>query len=294
MAFVRGAAPLRCCALTKAGQRCGITAKAELRDSCGQLVAEPLRRGGRHCRFHICLFQCEPCVLGDDVLLFFLDLETTGLSLERDEIVEIGVVSDACGAVFGTVVRPRALPTIGKPVHGIEDVELSEGPAFEVAFARLVCFIDQVHSAVARAEDDTDEEVTCLPPRLLDEAPAVLIAAHNGMRFDFPMLLSQCQRRGVSLIPLERWHYVDSLTALRALDAEMHGGCIKLQCLVRGLASDGLRAHRALDDSLALRDVTRCVAGRLGLSTLDLLLPFAYQFDAGSSVAELSVLLDGK
>ena len=110
---------VRCSALTKAGQRCGITAAAELKDGSGQLVAEPLRRGGTRCRFHLCLFHTKALVPHNGGnLLLFLDFETTGLNICADEIVEIGLVSD-CGVIFSTVVRPLALPTEGNTVASL-------------------------------------------------------------------------------------------------------------------------------------------------------------------------------
>ena len=125
----------------------------------GEPVAEPLRRGGKRCRFHVSLFNSEPCIVEKDALLLFLDFETTGLSLENDEIVEIGVVCDASDAVFATVVRPLALPTVGEPVHGIGDEELAAGPAFPVAFARLVDFIERlVRAAIIEDAEETDGE----------------------------------------------------------------------------------------------------------------------------------------
>ena len=100
-----------------------------------KLVCEPLKRGGRHCLFHACLFCVKPSVLGDAIIVFF-DLETTGLSVLTDHIVEIGCV-DAKGVVFTTVVNPLVLSN-GHAVHGISDAELLEGLTFNDVFPRFV------------------------------------------------------------------------------------------------------------------------------------------------------------
>ena len=56
-------------------------------------------------------------------------------------------------------------------------------------------------------------------------------------------------------------------------------------------ASD-LRAHRALDDVLALRHVVTSVAQVLGVSVSDLLARHAHEVDMPSSLAQATVLLD--
>ena len=56
-------------------------------------------------------------------------------------------------------------------------------------------------------------------------------------------------------------------------------------------ASD-LRAHRALDDVLALRHVVTSVAQVLGVSVSDLLARHAQEVDMASSLAQATVLMD--
>ena len=71
-----------------------------------------------------------------------------------------------------------------------------------------------------------------------------------GCKFDFPILFVEMLRSGIGLEVFDRgWHFVDTLHVLRALDSDVTGGCVKLQCLVtRWQTYDGLlQAHRALD-----------------------------------------------
>ena len=56
-------------------------------------------------------------------------------------------------------------------------------------------------------------------------------------------------------------------------------------------ASD-LRAHRALDDVLALRHVVTSVAQVLGVSVSDLMARHAQEVDMTSSLAQVTVLMD--
>ena len=55
------------------------------------LIAAPLLAGNNCCLFHMSTFVVEPAPT-DNLLVTFLDLETTGLSLADDRIFEIGAL----------------------------------------------------------------------------------------------------------------------------------------------------------------------------------------------------------
>ncbi len=65
-----------------------------------------------------------------------------------------------------------------------------------------------------------------------------------------------------------------------------------MQCMVRACGDDGLRAHRALDDVVALRRVLERAGGRVGVSVSSLISPFVFAMDVPGTVAQLSGLLD--
>ena len=68
---------------------------------------------------------------------------------------------------------------------------------------------------------------------------------------------------------------------------------MKLQCLVKVLGDPAdLRAHRALDDCVALRHVAAALAEQVGLDLPLWLQRFACELDLRSSVLQLDVLLD--
>ena len=278
--------PARCRGTTKSGSRCSLTSESTLLDERGRAVAEPLRRGGECCLFHARPF-CSQAVELRGAVVVFLDFESTGLDVARDRIVEIGAA--AANGNFATVVSPGISSV--SAVHGIEEDELALGPAFPTAWARFVEFAEGLVDAAVHENSDSEDDNSPRLPRPPDERPDVLLAAHNGDRFDYALLLCECSRHGLSWAPLERWCFVDTLWVLRAL--EPIGGCLKLQCLVRsGSGPDGLQAHRALDDCFCLRDVMEYAAARLGISLLDLLRPFVVRLDAAASTAQVSVLLD--
>jgi DNA polymerase III epsilon subunit-like protein len=284
-------APARCQALTKAGRQCSLTSASSLLDPAGKPVAGPLRRGGDKCLFHATWFSSQPA-FETCFLLCYVDLETTGLSMQVSEIVEIAALVADTGAVFSTVVRPPELPKdVG--VHGICPAELKEGPTFLEALRRLTSFLDGLCD-IALSDDDGSSEDDA-GPRLRSEQPCILMAAHNGLGFDYPLLASVCWRHGLDTFgPLVGWRYVDTLTVLRAVGPELAGGCMKLQCQrsARGLQA-GACAHRALDDVRVLKDLMDGVAAGLGVPTASLLARFAVKLDAKATAASLSVLLEG-
>ena len=251
-----------------------------------KLVGEPLKRGGSYCLFHTVIFCAKQAFVGDAIVVF-LDLETTGLSIFLDHIVEMGVVANT-GEIFSTVVKPP-VPSPSSSVHGIDNTELAKGPAFPEAFARLVRFLDGLsENALSEDESSTDELAVS---RLKSSIPDVILVAHNGIRFDFPMLLSECYRCNMSLDAMSKWKYADTLAVARVLDPILFGGCMKLQCMLRISAANALRAHRALDDAIALRSVTAHLSDALGVSILRLLENFVVQLDGPTSVAQLSVVI---
>ena len=150
--------------------------------------------------------------LSDGVLIYW-DLETTGVCLTQDEIVEIGAIS-VSGQVFSTVVKPTTLPT-GPSVHGIDNDELVCGPSFNKAFDSFVQFLNQIANETVVDDDESsdDDEVTRVTR--FKDAPQILLVGHNALRFDCPMLLSECVRKGARFDVMTDWAFADSLHVVR-------------------------------------------------------------------------------
>ena len=207
-----------------------------------------------------------------------------GLDVVQDSIVEVGIVAES-GACFATVVRPPNVPSepdCSNTVHGIPAAELQAGPDFVTAFARMVAFLEHLQVSTVACDSDSDTS-----PREIktysDPPPQLLVVAHNGLKFDFPMLASEVFRSGVDFKPLQRWLVVDTLDVFRAGAAP----CVKLQCLYKELAADrSLRAHRALDDAIALRSVALTQAERYGIGLQELFAPFVVECDIGETTVQ--------
>ena len=278
--------PAQCTALTRAGKRCGLTSESRMLDDRGHKVNEPLLLGARQCRLHLQLFCTLPTTV-DDYLLFYLDFETSGLDIIEHHIVEIGMLCENLEC-FQTVVCPPVFPEEVQ-VHGITNDELKQGPQFVDAYQRMCRFCENLAEMALADDESSDDEVAAATLR--ESPPRVLICAHNGLRFDFPFLCSMCLRNGLDIGRLARWLYLDSLEVFRAIDAGIHGGCVKLQCLLRSLAPAAeLHAHRALEDCRALKAVIDTACAALGVSQKALLQPFVLGLDCAMTAAHIGML----
>ena len=287
----------RCSAITKAGKQCSVTSNSNWIDSDGRVVAEPLRRGGKFCALHARPFCTKPTQMDDykRLVIFILDLETTGTDISQDRIVEIAAARchddiRMCGEAFSTTVRvdPDILMTRGLEafqVHGITSEEIKQGPSFEQAWMRFLTWIEDVTNIATNYESESDDDKGS--PTLL-ENPVVVLAGHNSIRFDFPLLLCELLRHNLSTTMFEQWYFVDTLDVFKDLNKH---GCVKLQCLVRETMTDPGHAHRALDDCIALREVTNIFAHRIGTSTRHLLSLYLVELNLASSIAQLTVLM---
>ena len=158
----------------------------------GRDVAEPLRRGGLHCAFHARPFCTQPAEeFTGAAIVLLLDLETSGLDVTRDLVVEIAATvapadPAALGACFSTVVSGAQTSANEPAVHGIAPAEIAQGPNFSEAWARFVAFAEGLIdlSLLDDSGDtyDSEDDGSPGPPRTLSEPPEMLVVAHNGVR----------------------------------------------------------------------------------------------------------------
>lgn len=102
----------------------------------------------------------------------FIDLETTGISIGADRIVEIAIVKilpNGNKIIKRKIINPEMpIPKASSDVHGITDEMVKDAPTFS-----------QVAQELKQMLDDCD------------------LAGYNSNRFDIPMLVEEFMRAGV-------------------------------------------------------------------------------------------------
>lgn len=113
----------------------------------------------------------------------FFDLETTGVNVASDRIVEISILKampDGTEEVKTLRINPGILiPLESSLIHGIYDEDIMHAPTFK-----------QVGEELARFLDDCD------------------LAGYNSNKFDIPVLMEEFLRAGIDF-DIENRHFVD-------------------------------------------------------------------------------------
>lgn len=169
--------------------------------------------------------------------LAFLDIETTGGSLRRDRMIEIGILRVEEGKVVATyqsLINPNAyLSPFIESLTGITGTQLEKAPRF------------------------SDIKADIMP--LLSEA---VLVAHNA-RFDYGFLKNELKLEGISfsarqlctvklsrkLFPFERYHNLDALIQRFGFLCE--------------------NRHRAFDDAKVLVDFYHYISDHIAKETVE-------------------------
>ena len=156
--------------------------------------------------------------------LAFFDLETTGIKIGKDRIVQVGVVRldpDGVRTSYQSLVNPGIpIPAEATAIHGITDLDVAMAPTLDA-----------------------------IATELLDQLAGCDLAGFNCLRFDVPFLAEEFFRVGVE------WDYanlrvVDVARIYHQMEPRNLSAALKYYC---GREHEG--AHDALADVEATADV---------------------------------------
>ena len=155
-----------------------------------------------------------------------IDVETTGISPEKERIIEIGAFRPETGEVFRTLIQPgRPLPEHITELTGITDEMLIDAPQEAEAVGALLKFM----------EGDT------------------VLLGHN-ISFDHSFLVQAIRRCGFEE---PQFCGIDTLKLSRVLCPELPNK--KLETMVAHFGLTNERAHRAFEDARVTVELYRCL-----------------------------------
>jgi DNA polymerase-3 subunit epsilon len=154
----------------------------------------------------------------------FIDLETTGVNISNDRIVEIAIIKilpDGTKQVKRKLINPLIpIPTGASDVHGITDEMVKDAPSFK-----------QVANEIKQFMENCD------------------MGGYNSNRFDVPMLIEEFLRAGVSF-SVDGRKLVDVQKVFHMMEQRTLGAAYKFYC---NKVLDG--AHSAEVDATATWEV---------------------------------------
>jgi DNA polymerase-3 subunit epsilon len=163
--------------------------------------------------------------------LSFFDLETTGIDVEKDRIVQLAIIRvepDGSRRTFESLVNPeRPIPPEATRIHGIKDSDVANQPTFS-----------QIKTEVEELLDGAD------------------LAGFNSINFDTPLLQNELRWAG-SHLDLNGVKQVDAMRIFHKMEPRNLSAAVRFYC-DRELEG----AHSALADTRATLDVLDAQIGR--------------------------------
>lgn len=154
----------------------------------------------------------------------FIDLETTGINIGNDKIVEIAIIKilpDGSRQVKRKLINPQTpIPPAATEVHGITDEMVKDAPTFK-----------QVANEIKQFLDNCD------------------MGGYNSNRFDVPMLIEEFMRAGMEF-SIDGRKMVDVQKVFHMMEQRTLGAAYKFYC---GKTLEG--AHSAEADATATWEI---------------------------------------
>jgi len=139
-----------------------------------------------------------------DKAICFIDLETTGINVSTDKIVEIAVIKimpDGSKLIKRKLINPEMpIPKAATEVHGITDEMVHQAPTFK-----------QIANEVKQFIEGAD------------------LAGYNSNRFDIPMLNEEFLRAGMS-VNLENRKLLDVQKVFHMMEQRTLSAAYKFYC----------------------------------------------------------------
>ncbi len=136
--------------------------------------------------------------------LAFFDLETTGVNVASDRIVEISILKampDGSEEIKTMKINPgMPIPLESSLIHGIYDEDVRSAPTFK-----------QVGEELARFLDNSD------------------LAGYNSNKFDIPVLMEEFLRAGIDF-DIENRHFVDVQNIFHQMEQRTLKAAYKFYC----------------------------------------------------------------
>ena len=156
--------------------------------------------------------------------IVFIDLETTGINLATDRIIEIAIIKimpDRTRSVKHKLIHPQMpIPKTSSDIHGILDEHVKDAPTFKEVANELKQFIDNAD-----------------------------LSGYNSNRFDIPLLMEEFLRSGIAFDMTGR-KMVDVQTIFHMNEKRTLEAAYKFYC-----QKDLIDAHSAEADASATWEI---------------------------------------
>ena len=176
-------------------------------------------------------YQCPHFLLGHRLVC--LDLETTGLDIIRNNIIELGVVEVKQGKIAQQYSKlfggGRSSMYLVRKIHGIKDSERVGKPSFKSCCKRVADYLS-----------------------------GAVIITHNGMKFDVPFMEEKMKEAGISLSYIR---HIDTYVLSKKLKHEKNS--LEWLCGKYGIQYDESN-HRGLTDCLCTLQILYAFCEKFG------------------------------